>query len=98
MAYNSYDESITVGTLITAYHKGYHILERIEFLTGEFSDDTPVFYYTKIANDDGTPSRADRNSCHAGFCVAVTRDYIDNQLAKELNKATLKHETLEKLL
>lgn len=27
-----WDDSIAVGSLITAYHQGYHVLERIEFV------------------------------------------------------------------
>ena len=85
-----WDETITVGSLITTYNEGYHILTRIDFrdppkLTGYANpaivershpeyDYTPIFHYVKVLKSDGTPSKRLTSSCDASYCKRVTRE------------------------
>jgi hypothetical protein len=61
----TYDDTIKVGDLITAYHSGYHKLLRIE----PRKANPPLFYYKTVFRDDGTPvnSKAPK-SCDASYC------------------------------
>lgn len=95
---SKWDETISVGSLITTYNDGYHVLMRIEFreqLPGdrrnpvvEWSDKeaypyTPVFHYEKVLKGDGTKSKALTGQCDASFCKRVT---LGDALA-EMDKA-----------
>jgi len=82
-----WDETITVGELITTYNDGYHILTRIEFRERPVManpdivarshpeyEHTPLFHYVKVLKGDGTPSKRLTSSCDASYCKRVTRE------------------------
>lgn len=85
-----YDNTINVGSLITAYHKGYHILTRIEF-RGQLGDpnfeNTPIFHYVKVLNDNGTISKGKANSCNAGFCEEITIEKAEDICQRKIDEA-----------
>lgn len=91
-----YDESITVGTLITTYHKGYHILTRLEF--NGFSDNAPVFHYQKVLNEDGTESNDIDNHCHASYCHRVLITEVQSKIEKDIQALHRKREAISKFV
>ena len=100
---SNWDETITVGTLITAYHSGYFILERIDHRDqddGEpdFERQAPVFHYVKVVSTSGLPSAKVRQCCDASFCARVTKETIASILAVETGMALEKHNELLKYL
>lgn len=57
-----------VGDLITTYHKGYWILEKIE--SRQYYN--PLFYYRKIANENFRFVKSNIiSSCDALYCAKV---------------------------
>lgn len=82
-----YDESITVGSLIRTYHKGYHILTRIKFR----DEQNPLFHYQKVLNENGTKAKSKEQHCDAIWCSIVThQDLIDEQEALDRKHAAIK--------
>ena len=80
-----YDDTIMVGQLISAYHKGYHVVTRIEFREQDDQPGkaaSPILHYVKVLDDAGKPSKALKNSCDASFCRKITLE-IARQLQDE---------------
>lgn len=94
--YSEWDETITVGTLITGYYKGFWILSRIQFREPSVMnpDGVPIFHMTKVLNDDGTKSKALQKSCHAGYCKKITRENAVLQRHNEIDQANKKLDAL----
>lgn len=82
-----------VGDIITAYHKGYHRLDRIErrFLTQEYvnrygvykvnktgDELSPLFHYTQIADSKLNPKKGSK-CCDALFCK-LAKTSIDEEI------------------
>jgi hypothetical protein len=80
-----WDDTLEVGQLITGYHVGYHILERIEYRNRS----TPLFHYVRV---DGRNKY--RNSCDASFCHRVTIEMIEREHQDSINAANRLAETL----
>lgn len=80
-----WDDTITVGSLITAYHKGYHIVTSIDWR----KDETPLFTYSRV---DGP--RRTTGTCDASYCVRITREMIEAMRLKEINAAVQKAQRL----
>lgn len=92
-----YDESITVGTLITAYHKGYHILTRIDFVEATvFTPASVHYYYSKVLTEDGKPATSAEKCCHSSYCRRVDKSFADAQLKNMMEQATQLHQSLQK--
>ena len=66
----TYDSTLKIGQLITAYHSGFHILTEILFRDPE----EPLFYYTKVLNENGTKSKRELNSSSSLWCNRVTEE------------------------
>lgn len=94
-----WDETITVGELITTYNDGYHILTRIEFrerpvkymsnpdivaLSHPEYEYTPLFHYVKVLKGDGTPSKRITSQCDAAYCQRVTKEQAKEAMLKAI--------------
>ena len=106
-----WDDTITVGTLITTYHSGYHVLERIEFreipknhcgvtVVEHDTQDSypPVFHYVKVLSSAGDKSKVIRNSCEASFCKRVTAESVIAQYQAEIEAAAKKREAISQFI
>ena len=74
-----------VGDIITAYHAGFHRLDKIEkryidermsqydiYKDKKIGDEySPLFRYTTIADSNGKPKKGSK-ACDAGFCRLAT--------------------------
>ena len=62
---------IEVGTLITAYHKGFH---RVVKIIPEFQDRPTQIEYRQVYNDEGKPikGKGQVRSCAIDYCKPVT--------------------------
>lgn len=108
----TWDDTISVGTLIRTYNSGYHILHGIQFRDEpkgyttpavEWSDKeaypmSPLFHYTKVLKDDGTKSKAIVGVCDASYCSRVTEKVAANQLATEILAARDKYAALQSFI
>lgn len=103
-----WDDTISVGQLITTYFSGFFILERIEYLDIQhtvsiLSSDTdekqaPIFHFIKVLKEDGTESAKISKSCSAIYCNRVTRTTADFLYSSEVIKAVAKHDAIYKFL
>jgi hypothetical protein len=82
----TYDCTIQIGQLITTYHSGFHVLTGIHFRDAE----EPLFFYTKVLNEDGTKSLNETNECSSSWCFAVTLQTTQDTLQDELASAKSK--------
>lgn len=79
-----------VGDIITAYHKGYHRLDRIEkrYITEDLlrydvykdkklgDEISPLFHYTTLLDSNGNPKKKTQ-CCDAAFCRLATESIAD---------------------
>ncbi len=103
-----WDDTISVGQLITTYYSGFFILERIEYQDIKHqldivSSDTdekqaPIFHFTKVLKEDGTESNKISKTCSAIYCNRVTRTTADFLYGSEVGKAVAKHDAIYKFL
>ena len=81
---NTWDTSIKVGDLITAYNSGFFEVTDIEYRLRAGKTIAPTIFFTKRFNKDGAPSRDIKDSCdaswcrHAGEAVLVLEENIAN--------------------
>ena len=106
-----WDETITVGELITAYNDGYHILTRIEFRERPVManpdivahshpeyERTPLFHYVKVLKGDGTPSKRITSQCSAAHCQRVTKEQAKEAMLKAIKAEEQKFQAILKYL
>lgn len=87
----SWDETLTVGELITTYHAGYHVLLRVEPRKKE----TPLMYYKQVVRGDGTlVNRKAELSCDASYVRRVDSATIHDSFVYEVRRAELKRDNL----
>lgn len=72
-------KNIPIGTLITAYHKGYFILSRIE--TRKRNSD--LYYYMKVADASGNPIKSKKEQvCDEMWCnIADPQEIYDAEIS-----------------
>jgi hypothetical protein len=79
-----WDDRIQVGSIITAYRPGYHIVTKIE----ERYLNAPLIYFRTLINSKGKKSRNISEKCCASWCrlasdalpehIKVLEEYITN--------------------
>lgn len=103
-----WDDTISVGQLISTYYSGFFILERIEYndhlhevkiISSDTTDRrAPIFHFTKVLNEDGTKSKLIRKSCSAIYCKRITRTTADFTYGMEVQAAVAKHDAIYNFL
>lgn len=107
-----WDETITVGELITTYNDGYHVLTRIEFRERSVNvsifdivarshteyECTPLFHYVKVLKGDGTPSKRITSQCDAVYCQRVTKEQAKEAMLKAIKAEEQKFQAILKYL
>jgi len=68
-----YDKSLKVGDLVTAYRKGYYIIEGLESREQEGAN--PLALLSKVLNGKFNKVGG-RDSCDIFYCKRVTRDTL----------------------
>lgn len=107
----TWDDTISVGTLITTANEGFHVLAMIEY--GDINNITPgmtvvehdtpdqcppTFKYLKVLKGDGKKSQSRKGACSAALCKAVTKDDVEAMLLAEKAAADAKREALLKMV
>lgn len=87
-----WDDTLTVGELITAYRDGYHILTRFEFREGN----TPLVYYINVVKPNGVRVKKPGATlvCDASYVRRVSREDVQRIYEAEVNAAILKRDNL----
>ena len=102
-----WDDTISVGQLIKTYYSGFFILERIEYgdhlhdvkiISSDTENPAPIFYFTKVLNEDGTRSKLIRKSCSSIYCTKITRTVADFTYGMEVQAAAAKHDAIYNFL
>jgi hypothetical protein len=91
-----WDETLTVGELVTAYRAGYHIITRFEDRS-EYKPlgMPPIVFYVQVAKaSGGLLERRTEYSCDASFVRRMTRTRIECDWADELEQAHRKRDNL----
>ena len=90
-----WDNTLTVGELITAYSEGYHILTGFEFREGA----TPLIYYVMAIRPDGTKVKKPgvTRKCDASYVRRVTKEDIQKMYDDTVNAAIVKRDNLLEL-
>lgn len=75
--YGWYDETIKVGDIIIAYHRGFHRVTKIEDRSKVRSkydrSDSPLFHYVMVFDSKGNAKKKGAiNSCDAMYCRKAT--------------------------
>jgi len=87
----TWDDTLTVGELVTTYNSGYHILHRIEFR----DEGTPLMYYTCVARADGTLVNGKAElCCDASYVRRMSRVRIEAEWSDALEAAHTKRDNL----
>jgi hypothetical protein len=60
-----WDDRIQVGSIITAYRPGYHIVTSIE---DRGKKSTPLIHYRTLLNSKGKKSKNTSERCDASYC------------------------------
>lgn len=89
---------IKVGDIITAYHKGYHRVDEIKPRENPPTPNNFLVYYTKVANNNGKPSRKSKNCCHIDYCDVLNEKHIEYMYSHDLAAAEIKKKNLLKVL
>lgn len=108
-----WDESISVGELITTYYSGYWILEGIEFgptapperynikivaRSNEIYDSVPVFHMVQVLNDHGEPTKKNRKCCAASYCRRISNARAEAEYEESIIAAKKKLQALREFL
>ena len=66
----AWDDTLTVGELVTAYEKGYHVITGFEFREGH----PPLVYYRRVVSSSGKKIKGKGSdlSCDASYVQRVT--------------------------
>lgn len=87
-----WDDTLTVGELVTTYHRGYHILTSIDHRDGH----PPLATYVQVIKPDGTriktPSRS--NACDISYVRRVDLQQVLDIYRAEHNAAVTKRDNL----
>lgn len=81
-----WDDRIQVGSIITAYRPGYHVVTEIRDRSS--TRQTPLIFYTTLLNSKGRKSSKTSEKCDASYCrlaseqipkhIAVLEEYIES--------------------
>lgn len=87
-----WDDTLTVGELVTAYRPGYHILTSIDHRDGH----PPLATYVQVIRPDGTrvkkPGRSD--TCDISYVERVDLQRVLDIYRVEHNAAAVKRDNL----
>ena len=87
----SWDDTLQVGELITAYEAGYHIITGFEYRDGM----TPLIYHVRVVCDAGRKVKGTKTMvCDASFARRLTKEDIENLYRVEVNAASIKKANL----
>jgi hypothetical protein len=71
------DSKIVVGSLITAYHKGYHRVINFKIESGY-----PLVYYKQEYTVNGKKKPGKTYQCHIDYCALVTEKSLREEIKK----------------
>lgn len=81
-------DEIKVGDLITAYHKGYHIVTEVQERTKAIDrTDSPLIHYNQIVDSTGKPRKSKGLCCDAAFCRKVIFEDVVKQTKEAIQQA-----------
>ena len=85
-----------VGDIITAYHAGFHRIDRIEkrYITDELQakhykgkkvgdERSSLYYYTRIADGSCNPKKGQERNCDESYCKLATTSIEEEVKALE---------------
>ena len=103
-----WDDTISVGQLISTYYSGFFILERIEYsdhlhdmkiISSDTEDGrAPIFHFVKVLDAAGNKSKQCRKSCSAIYCKKITKTWVEFNYMTELDLAEFKRDSLKQFL
>lgn len=87
-----WDDTLTVGELITAYRDGYHILTGFEFREGN----TPLVHYVMVVKANGVRIKKPGATlaCDAAYVQRVSKEDVQRIYETEVNAAITKRDNL----
>jgi len=88
----TWDDTIQVGDLVTAYEKGYHIVTAIHHR--EYNP--PLIYYKRVVSDSGKDVKSGGKPlvCCISYASKVTREMVNKVYKEEMNAAGAKRDNL----
>ncbi len=87
-----WDDTLSVGELITAYEKGYHILTGIDYRA---DDQTPLMRYTRVVTAAGKRTKANKEMvCDASYVRRLNTGDVLRLFQTEINAAIKKRDNL----
>jgi len=85
--------TIKVGSLITAYHKGYHVVTKL-YVSPAYGSLTPLVEYYSLLSSKGTKTGRRVRTCHIEYCDEVDAGFIEDQYQKEIKSAKQKRDMI----
>lgn len=89
----AWDETLTVGELVTAYEKGYHVIVKIE----PRAEYAPLVYYRRVVSEAGSLIKTKTPAtlcCDAAYVRRVSRVRVDVEWSEALEAAHTKRDNL----
>lgn len=59
---------------------------------------SPIFHFCQVMNDNGQPTKKNRKSCDASYCMKIDRSWTESQAAREHALADAKVAAIESFL
>jgi len=90
---------VSVGDLITTYHKGYHVVTEVELRWNDNqTPNTSLIHYYRIMGEGGKKSGKRKNACDASWCEVVDR--VSNVATKDslIDEIEAKHQMIDDCL
>ncbi len=90
-----FDKNIKIGSYITAYTKGFHIVTN---LTRGGSSGT-IVHYKRVLNTNGAPAKSKNEmSCDGSYCKLIDKKFVDTLVSKEQTAFETLRDNLLKLV
>jgi hypothetical protein len=90
----TWDTTLQVGELITAYEAGYHILLEVGEPRGPYA---PLIKYRRVVSANGALIKTKKPvtlTCDASFAIRVTKESIAQLYAADIMAATARRDNL----
>lgn len=103
MAKATYDKTIKVGDIVTAYHKGFHRVLKIEnrhnmVVGGKTYHPSPLVTLELVLDSNGKKARPKETSCDINWCKKIDMNEVNKIITYDLEFFETKKKNLLALI
>lgn len=99
----TYDKTIAVGDIVTAYQKGYWRVDEIEvrgntYCGGKMYRTAPLVKLTLVLDSNGKKASARKSECDIGYCKKIDLNEVNKIITYDLEFFETKKQNLLELV